>query len=55
MADAKGKPSEKRAANEISRKLAYLSSSGINFVALISSAALLCHRIGQLILCEVSL
>ena len=41
---AKGKPSEKRAANEISRKLAYLSSSGINFVALMSSAPLLSQR-----------
>ena len=41
---AKGKPSEKRAANEISRKLAYLSSSRINFVALMSSAPLLRGR-----------
>ena len=41
---AKGKPSEKRAANEISRKLAYLSSSGINFVALMASAPLLSQR-----------
>ena len=52
---AKGKPSEKRAANEISRKLAYLSSSGINFVALMSSAPLLRQRkrSTQALLCSI--